>query len=215
MTNKYAQELKKERGIISKGNPFLKKKRNPGNLMKDIRSKKKEAPIPYVKQEDQQMNYFSLLLGGEFKDIELDIRGLRLEEERLPGGKKNLVYKRRPGHFLSEAGAEDLLQELKTHLHPDIKLAIFTRDEYLKAMDAIRKHFISFLQNNLYRLGMDTEEKQRNAPVLANRVLLRIRAVYSRSVGGKENERSHGDIELKGNLDSEREDRFRIESIKN
>jgi len=62
---------------------------------------------------------------------------------------------------------------------------------------------------------MDTEEKQRKAPTLFVMMMARIRAVYSRSIAGLENLRSHGDIKLSGEIDIQREDKFKIEDMKN
>jgi hypothetical protein len=90
-----------------------------------------------------------------------------------------------------------------------------TRDEFLMQMEIIRKFLHSYLTNNLYKIGMDTEEKQRKAPTLFTMMMARIRSVYSRSIAGKERDSSHGDIKLTGDLDMQREDKFRVEDIKN
>jgi len=75
--------------------------------------------------------------------------------------KKLITTKKVEGHYLSDSGADDLLLELKAHLSSDIKLGVMTRDEFLQQNDIIRKFLHSYLMNNLYKLGMDTEEKQR------------------------------------------------------
>ena len=204
---KYHEQLEKERELINKGNPFSKPVKKKG--------KQKARSTPHVSKKEKDSNYFNLILTSDFEDLEMDIRGLREYRDVGEDGKERIIFKRRPNHFLSEDGAEDLLLELRTHLNSDIKLAIFTRDEFLQAQDAIRKHFLSYISNNLYSLGMDTEQKQRNAPLLANRILLRIRAVYSRNVAGIENERSHGDIKLTGEIDHKKEDRYKIEDLRN
>jgi len=90
-----------------------------------------------------------------------------------------------------------------------------TRDEFLQQQEIIRKFLHSYIMNNLYKLGMDTEEKQRKSPTLFTMMMARIRSVYSRSIAGLENRRSHGDIKLSGELDMQKEDRFKLEDMKN
>ena len=137
------------------------------------------------------------VLTGEVGFLNSDGPDLAVFDEN---GKVRFVFKRRSDHFLSEEGAEELLVKIRPHLSPDIKLGICTREEFLAEQDGIRKQLMSYIHNGLYRLGMDTEQKQRNAPPLADAILLRIRNVYSRSIAGLENERSHGDIKLSGDL---------------
>ena len=213
MVNKWTDSLKEEKSVIADENPFSKGKKTIKTKLKNKQIQNKS--YPHISKKEKSANYFSLILTSDFEDLEMDIRGIREYKEYDKLGKFKLVFKRRPNHFLSEEGAENLLLELRTHLNPDIKLAISTREEFLMTQDIIRKHLLSFVANELYSLGMDTEEKQRNAPILINRILLRIRAVYSRSIAGLENERSHGDIKLSGDLDIERDNKFRLEEMKN
>jgi len=91
----------------------------------------------------------------------MEIRGLRYYKEVDVNGKEVITTKKVEGHYLSDSGADDLLLELKAHLSSDIKLGVMTRDEFLQQNDIIRKFLHSYLMNNLYKLGMDTEEKQR------------------------------------------------------
>lgn len=202
MENKYALELKKEQEILQRTYP----KFNIGN---------KRRSVPFVSQKDKSGNYFHLILSSDFEDLEMEIRGLRYYKDIDDRGKEILVTRRIKNHYLSEEGAEDLLLELKAHLSSDIKLGVMTREEFLMEQDIIRKFLVSYISNNLYKLGMDTEEKQRKSPTLIVMMLSRIRAVYSRSVAGMENQRSHGDIKLSGDLDFQREERFRINDMKN
>ncbi len=145
----------------------------------------------------------------------MEIRGLRYYKEIGKNGKTEIITKRVAGHYLSEQGAEDLLLELKAHLSSDIKLGVMTRDEFLQQQEIIRKWLHSYISNNLYKLGMDTEEKQRKSPTLFVMMMARIRSVYSRSIAGMENKASHGDIKITGDLDIQKEDRFRMEDMKN
>lgn len=208
MVNKYAEELEKERSMIAKGNPFNIKRKKEINK-KSIRS------IPFVNQKEKNGNYFSLILSSDFEDLEMEIRGLRYYTEISRDGKENVTTRKIEGHYLSDAGADDLLLELKAHLSSDIKLGVMTRDEFLQQMEIIRKHLGSYVNNNLYKLGMDTEEKQRKSPTLLVMMYARIRAVYSRSIAGVERTKSHGDIKLTGDLDMQREDRFKVQDMKN
>lgn len=196
MSDKYAEELDMEKKNLPNKNPF----RNITNKYKNKKHIENRA-VPFVSKKDKGGNYFHFILGSDFEDLEMEIRGLRYYKEIDDFGKETLITKKLPNHYLSEEGAEDLLVELKAHLSSDIKLGIFSRDEFLMQMDIIRKFLISYIQNNLYKLGMDTEEKQRKSPTLIVMMLSRIRSVYSRSIAGVENQRSHGDIQLKGELD--------------
>jgi hypothetical protein len=210
MGNKYAEELEKEKELLIKDNPFNKKQ--------ETKTDKKEKTIrslPYVEEKDSSTNYFSLILSSDFRDLEMEIRGLRYYKEIDKNGREIITTKRIEGHYLSEQGADDLLLELKAHLSSDIKLGVMTRDEHLQQNEIIRKFLHSYLMNNLYKLGMDTEEKQRKAPTLFTMMMARIRSVYSRSIAGLENRRSHGDIKLSGELDMQKEDRFKLEDMKN
>jgi hypothetical protein len=209
MGNKYADELEKEKTSIAKDNPFNSVKK------KEPTEKKKPRSIPYVEEKEAGANYFSLILGSDFRDLEMEIRGLRFYKEVDPMGREVLTTKRIEGHYLSESGAEDILVELKAHLSPDIKLGVMTRDEFLMQMEIVRKFLHSYITNNLYKIGMDTEEKQRKAPTLFTMMMARIRAVYSRSIAGKERDKSHGDIKLTGDLDMQKEDKFKMDDMKN
>lgn len=208
MANKYAEELNKERSLIADGNPFAKPQ-NIKPLNKKIRS------VPYVNKKHKDSNYFSLILGSDFEDLEMEIRGLRYYKEIDARGKEIVTTRKLPNHYLSDHGADDLLLELKAHLSPDIKLGVMTRDEFLIQQEIIRKFLHSYLMNNLNKLGMDTEEKQRKAPTLFTMMMARIRSVYSRSIAGMENKASHGDIKLSGELDIQRDNKFRMEDMKN
>lgn len=203
MSNRYADELKKEKQIIEESNPLFKKFTTENQQQKDgIRS------VPFTTKKDRSGNYFHMILSSDFEDLEMEIRGLRYYKDIDVNGKEILVTRKVENHYLSEEGAEDLLLELKGHLSSDIKLGVMTRDEFLMMQDIIRKFLVSYITNNLYKLGMDTEEKQRKSPTLIVMMLSRIRAVYSRSIAGLENERSHGDIKLSGDLDFGRNDPF-------
>lgn len=201
--SKYAEALKAE-------NVFKKYKPKP-QVVKPVKEVEKDTP--HYEQRKKPEDYFGRILSSDFEDIELEIRGLRLVKEYDKfTGKEKVVYKRRQEHYLSEEGAEDLLLELKGHLSSDIKLGILTQDEFLKTQDIIRKGVVSYISNNLYQLGMDTEAKQRKAPTLIIMLLNRIRSVYSRSILGKENERSHGDLKISGDLGFGDKDFDRISS---
>lgn len=213
MADRYSEELEKEKELIEKENPFYNRNKKP--IKKNIQEKKENRSVPFMVKRDKDGSYFHLILGSDFEDLEMEIRGLRYYKEIDDNGKEIIVTKRLENHYLSEQGAEDLLLELKGHLSSDIKLGVLTRDEFLMTMDIIRKFLISYIKNNLYKLGMDTEEKQRKAPTLIVMMLARIRSVYSRSVGGNENKASHGDIKLSGELDSFSDKKYYMEDFKN
>lgn len=207
-SNKYAEELRKEKNSIASSNPFAK------SSPKKIIDYNNPRSVPFVNTKENNGNYFTLILNSDFEDIEMEIRGLRYYKE-IQNNKEVIITRRIAGHYLSESGSEDLLLELKAHLSPDIKLGVMSRDEFLQQQEIIRKWLVSYVSNNLYKLGMDTEEKQRKSPTLLVMMLARIRSVYSRSIAGMENKASHGDIKITGDLDMEKENRFRMEDIKN
>jgi len=207
MQNKYTQELQAEKSIFKRGKSYPSKTNNTNNGLDD--------DIPYMDSVDNKSsNYFSLLLDPSYADLEMKIRGLKRITVKDKFGTKN-VLRRIPNHYLSDEGAEDILSELISYLGSDIKLGVLTTEEFLSTMDILRKFTVSYISNNMYKLGMDTEEKQRKAPQLINMILIRIRQVLSRSIAGKENERSHGDIKLSGELDFQKEGRFNMEDMKN
>jgi len=121
--NKYAAELKKEKKLIARGNPFNQKRTK-------TKEKEKVRSLPFVNPKDKGGSYFSLILGSDFEDLEMEIRGLRYYKEIDTFGKEVVTTKRIENHYLSEQGAEDLLLELKAHLSSDIKLGVMTRDEF-------------------------------------------------------------------------------------
>ena len=208
MPNKYAEELEKEQNLIKDRNPFSK------NNNKSIEEKETEKK-PYYETKEKANGYFNLILNSDYEDLELDIKGLRYVSYRDSKGKERIELERRPNHYLSEDGSEDLLIELKGHLSSDIKLGMLKEKEFLIIQEIIRKTLIKYIRNNLERLGMDTEAKQRKARSLIVMILNRIRAVYSRSISGQENKRSHGNISLSGGLDGEREEKFRMQDERN
>ena len=126
----YAEELKREKELIAKGNPFLKQELvqpETDTGVSQMPTAQNKKSYPHISKKEKSTNYFSLILTSDFEDLEMDIRGIREYKEFEANGKVRLVFKRRENHFLSEEGAEDLLLELRTHLNPDIKLAVFTR----------------------------------------------------------------------------------------
>lgn len=212
MVNKYAEELEKEQKAMSASNPFNKlnedKKQTPKTTQKIIVKK------PHYEPKIKPNSYFNLILGSDYEALELDLRGLRYVSY-MKGGKKVIELERKKDHYLSENGAEDILLELKGHLSTDIKLGFLTEKEFLKTQSIISHSLIKYMRNNVERLGMDTEEKQRKARPLIIMLLNRIRAVYSQSIQGTVNKSSHGDISLSGGLDAQRESRFELEEEKN
>lgn len=227
-TNKYAEEIEKEKRLVTNRTPFKKKikkviikpKENP---VEDYESEEEEeseeepkkiVKKPYYEPKEKPNNYFNLILGSDHEDLELDLRGLRYVHYNDELGNPVVELERKEGHYLSETGAEDLIMELKGHLSTDIKLGFLTNDEFLKIQQIISKTIIKYIRNNLERLGMDTEEKQRKARPLIVMLLNRIRSVYSQSIGGSVNKSSHGDISLSGGLDAERDEKYHLENEK-
>lgn len=204
---KYAAELEKERTILDSKNPFKEKKK--------VEAKEDKKRHPHHVEKKKPTNYFSLILSSDFEDLELEIRGLRYVKVIDDKGREKVILEKKTDHYLSDDGAEDILTELKAYLNPDNKLGRMTHEEFLRSQEIIRKAFTKYFRKSLYRLGMDTEDKQRKMRPLATMILLRIRQVFSRSIEGKENQLSHGEIKLAGDLDSQKQDRFSLEDAKN
>ncbi len=215
MANKYAEQMAVEKELLSRSNPFSSRtgKRPRPSLKKPI---KISPPIKtsHFEPKEKSNNYFSLILGSDYEDLEVDIRGLRYISY-MKGGKEVIKLERKENHYLSESGAEDLLMELKGHISTDIKLGFLTEKEFLKTQQIITSTLIKYIRNNLQKLGMDTEDKQRKARPLIVMILNRIRSVYSQSIQGTVNKRSHGDITLSGGLDNDMHGRFDLQDQKN
>jgi len=210
MLNKYSEALKRERRFRNPSPRRRKDKNyNPYNDYNDYND------MTFNDSGEGGNGYFSLLLEPDYAKLEMKIRGLRQFKIKDQFGKEKIVLKKVKDHYLSEDGAEEIITLLSSYVGSDMKLGVLTTDEFLQTMDIIRKVLISYVQNNLYSLGMDTERKQRKANTLCNMILVRIRQILSRSISGTENERSHGDIKLTGELDYQKEDRFNMEDIKN
>lgn len=211
--SKFRDQLEKERGMLDNSNPFAKVKESHGSPDPKDESYSNEI---YWEEDIVNKGYFNLILESDHKDIEWVVKGLRKVGKRnVKTGHVRTVIERNPKHFLTEDGAEDILMEIRGHLASDIKLGRLTQNEFLRVQEIIRRSFINYIRNNMEKLGMDTEAKQRKAAPLIVLVLNRIRAVYSRSIEGRENEKSHGDIKLSGRLDEEKEKRFDLEESTN
>lgn len=213
MKNKYTEALEKEIKAIDSKNPFANEIKKVNIDTNNNKAMKKTA---YYEERKRSSSYFNLILDSDYRDIELEIKGLRYVQFIDPiTGKKVVELERKENHYLSEDGAEYVLTELKLHTNPDIKLGHMTIDDYKRTMDLIQEVFSTFMQDSMIVLGMDTEAKQRKGVLLTVAIVNRIRAVYSRSIGGTENKRSHGDISLSGNLEGEKEAKFDLDHARN
>jgi len=217
MPNEYAEELNKEIELLKEQNPF---NNDSQVIITDNENKNNGKHTPekkdFYEEKTKSKNYFSLILDSDYQDIELEIRGLRYVTYRdEKTGKKIVELEKKKNHYLSSSGAEYLLGTLRMNTATDLKLGLIKEDEFKQTMDIFTKNFIRFMKENLEVLGMDTEEKQRKGVVLTISIINRVRSVFSRSIGGAENKRSHGDIHLSGGLDMDREERFNLEEARN
>ncbi len=222
MDNPYKQALETEMKSIDKDNPFVKendeKEEDNPSKVKIINSNNKGDINKTLHYEERPRtnSYFNLILDSDFRTIELETRGLRYVTFKDPTtGKKVIQLERKEGHYLSQEGGEYILNFLQMNTSTDLKLGHLTEKEFKQTMEILTKSFISFIRQNLQKLGADTYEKQDKVVQLTIATLNRIRSVYSRSIEGKENKRSHGDITLTGALDMERENKFNLEDIRN
>ncbi len=215
-SSQYADAMNVEMELIDKANPFNKTDEEPSNTPPRENSQNKliDKKIHY-EEKTKSNSYFNLILDSSYNDIEMEIRGLRYMYYKDSKGKKIVELERKPNHFLSEEGAEYLLTELRMHTNTDLKLGFITDEEFKRTMDIFINRFTFFMKQNLYNLGMDTEEKARKGVMICIAIINRVRSVYSRSIEGRENKRSHGDITLSGNLEGDREAKFDLDGARN
>lgn len=212
MSNPYADALEKESKTISDDNPFSETSTSEA---RNINTEKPTEKKLYYEEKKKSNNYFNLILDSDYKDIELEIRGLRYISYINESGKKIIELENKPDHYLNEDGAEYILTKLRMHTSSDLKLGFLTEEEFKRTMGIFTRTFIRFMKENLQELGMDTEKKQRKGVILTVAIINRVRSVYSRSISGRENKRSHGDISLSGNLEGEKEAKFDLDSATN
>lgn len=171
-------------------------------------------------------NYLSLLLKPDLRDLELYIRGIEfVKKTNHKTGHSKIEMKKIKDHFLNEYGINRILSELKLHTSSDIILARLEKESYHQVMHQIGTTFLRLIYKNLKLFGMDTHEKQRNARPLWLAMNNKVDAAYSRSIGGRENDISHAQITLTGDLTSideempfyggQRRAKNKIEQIKN
>jgi len=214
MSNPYSAALDEEVKTIDANNPFnqqIKEEKTQRPKGEEIRTK-----TPIIQEIRKSNNYFNLILDSDFRDIELEIRGLRkVQFVNTETGKKTEEYELKENHYLTQDGAEFLITQLKMHTPADMKLGHLTQDEFKITMASFHEEFMDFIQDHMNILGMFSFEEQNKGLLLGLAIINRVRAVYSRSIGGTENKRSHGDITLSGNLESDKEDRFNLEDKRN
>ena len=210
MANPYAEELERQSKKIGDKNPFN------DEIVVEKNTDKELVKKFHYEERHKSNNYFNLILDSDFKDIELEILGLRYVSYVDPKtGKKVVELERKEGHYLNESGAEYLLTKLRMHTSSDLKLGFLTEENFKRTMTIFTRTFIRFMKENLQDLGMDTEKLQRKGVLLTIAIVNRVYSVYSRSIMGSENKRSHGDITLSGNLEGEKEAKFDMDSSTN
>lgn len=212
MQNPYSKALDEESVTIGDKNPF-------NDIVTD-NTKEKSNTKPerkfHFEERRKTDNYFNLILASDYRDIELEIRGLRyVSYIDTKSGKKVVELERKNDHYLNEDGAEYLLTKLRMHTSSDLKLGFLSEENFKRTMGIFTRTFIRFMKENLGELGMNTEKKQRKGVLLTVAIINRITSVYSRSIQGIENRRSHGDITLSGNLEGEKESKFDLDSATN
>lgn len=216
VTNPYTDALKEELDSIDNANPFAEdtpsENTNDKQSGEVIYTEKK----PIYEKRQKSNNYFNLILDSDLQDIELEIRGIRkvgYYDEKM---KKNVEeYEKKENHYLTDNGADFLLTQLKLHIPADMKLGYITADEFKTTMSAFHEELFDFVQDHMNVLGMYSFEDQNKGLMLCIAIVNRVRAVYSRSIGGNENKRSHGDIHLSGNLEGDREAKYSLEDSRN
>lgn len=162
----------------------------------------KEEPIGIPYEENSNINsYLTLVLSPNLRDLELMIRGLEyVKRYNRVLKKEEIILRKVKDHPLNEYGINKILSELKIYCSPEIKLGRKTEKYYYNSVNHVCHTIVRLIYKNLKSFGMDTQEKQRAAKTFCTAIIEFVDASFSRSVEGKENDLSRGELKIEGNL---------------
>lgn len=149
----------------------------------------------YPAQKPESFHFF--ILENQYQDLERLIRGVKdvwdKEEQKW-------VIKRKAEHCFTDEESEEIVRTAQSHLSSDIKLAIFSHDEYPILMNNIFQQlwilFKEIMDYRFGRFGNITKQMQmkQQAMNIFNVLMMRIKSNYSRAVEGRENKETHNSV---------------------
>lgn len=149
----------------------------------------------YPSQKSESFHFF--ILENQYKDLERLIRGVKDVWDKE---QQKWMIKRKSEHCFTDEESEEIVRTAQSHLSSDIKLAIFSREEYPILMNLIYQQlWILFKEIMDYRFGrFGNVTKQLNmkqqAANIFNVLMMRIKANYSRAIEGRENRSTHDSV---------------------
>lgn len=153
-----------------------------------------------ISQKPESFHHF--ILENQYSDIEMLVRGFKNIYDK---NRQKWVTKRRAVHCFTDEEAEEILRTIQGDLSTDIKLSTLTEEEYRYSLGTIGRQLrVLFREIMEYRYGRYKENEQMQMKQQANNilrlVLFRIKANYSRAVGGKENRMTHESVKAQESL---------------
>lgn len=146
-------------------------------------------------QKPESFHFF--ILENQYRDLERAIRGVKDVWDK---DKEQWKIKRKAEHCFTDEESEDIIRTAQSHLSTDIKLAIFSRDEYPILLNGIYEQmwvlFKSIMDYRFGRFGNRTRQynMKLQASNLFNMLMMRIKANYSRAIEGRENKSTHDSV---------------------
>lgn len=168
-----------------------------------------ENPVNlYPAQKPESFHFF--ILENQYQDLERAIRGVKDVWDKV---NQKWVIKRKDKHCFTDEESEEIVRTAQSHLSSDIKLAIFSRQEYPILLDSIYNQiwvlFKSIMDYRFGRFGNQTNQlkMKQQAVNIFNMLMMRIKANYSRAIEGRENSATHDSVKGQESLShTERKD---------
>lgn len=161
-------------------------------------------------QKSESFHFF--ILENQYRDLERMIRGVK---DVWDNKGERWRIKKKDRHCFTDEEAEDILRTAQSHLSPDIKLAIFHKEEYPIILTSIFEQlyvmFKSVMEYKFGRFGNITEQykMKQQAVNIFMALTMRIKANYSRAIMGSENKATHQSVKGQESLHSnERKDGY-------
>jgi len=167
----------------------------------------------YPAQKPESFHFF--ILENQYQDLERLIRGVKDVWDK---DKEKWLIKRKAEHCFTDEESEEIVRTAQSHLSSDIKLAVFSREEYPIMMNSIYQQiWILFKEIMDYRFGrfgdVTKQLKMKQQAINIFQVLMmRIKANYSRAIEGRENRATHDSVKGQESLqqtDRKEENRMR------
>jgi hypothetical protein len=149
----------------------------------------------YPAQRPESFHFF--ILENQYQDLERAIRGVKDVWDKE---NQKWVIKRKKEHCFTDEESEEIVRTAQSHLSSDIKLAILNTQEYPILLDLIYNQlwvlFKSIMDYRFGRFGNQTKqlEMKQQAVNIFTMLTMRIKANYSRAIGGRENSATHDSV---------------------